>query len=364
MSSIKVSALTAKTTPSGSEELLINDGGVSKKITIANLPDTNTTYSVGDGGLTEVNFTTADNSKLDAIEASATADQTAGEIEAIVTHDNLLGFVANEHIDWTADQGATNLHAGNYTDTNTTYVSSDFNHDSLTGFVANEHIDWTTDQGATNVHAGNYTDTDTVYTHPNHSGDVTSTADGATVISAGAVDIAMLSATGTAAGTTFLRGDNTWVVPTDTNTDTKWDGGTTGLTAATGRTSLGLVIGTDVQAYDADTTKNDVANTFTATQTLKGITETEATSSASTYTIDLSLGTLFEVTNASLCTVTMPTAAAGKSFTVIATVPAAWSGTILWSGGAAPSTGSAKTIYSFVSNGSSWYGMQAGTGFA
>ena len=124
------------------------------------------------------------------------------------------------------------------------------------------------------------------------------------------------------------------------------------------------IIGTSVQGYDADTTKNDVANTFTATQTLKGITETEATSSASTYTIDLALGTLFEVTHASLCTVTMPTAAAGKAFTVIATVPAAWSGTILWSGGAAPSTGSAKTIYSFVSNGSSWYGMQAGTGFA
>ena len=123
-------------------------------------------------------------------------------------------------------------------------------------------------------------------------------------------------------------------------------------------------IGVTVQGYDADTTKNDVANTFTATQTLKGITETEATSSASTYTIDLALGTLFEVTHASLCTVTMPTAAAGKAFTVIATVPAAWSGTILWSGGAAPSTGSAKTIYSFISNGSSWYGMQAGTGFA
>jgi hypothetical protein len=41
------------------------------------------------------------------------------------------------------------------TDANTTYVSSDFNHDDLTGFVANEHIDWTSDQGATNIHAGN-----------------------------------------------------------------------------------------------------------------------------------------------------------------------------------------------------------------
>lgn len=34
----------------------------------------------------------------------------------------------------------------------------------------------------------------------------------------------------------------------------KWDGGSTGLVAATGRTSLGLVIGTNVQAYDADLT--------------------------------------------------------------------------------------------------------------
>lgn len=47
--------------------------------------------------------------------------------------------------------------------TDTTYASSDFNHDQLAGFVANEHIDWTTDQGATNIHAGNYTDTDTTY---------------------------------------------------------------------------------------------------------------------------------------------------------------------------------------------------------
>jgi hypothetical protein len=38
------------------------------------------------------------------------------------------------------------------------------NHDTLSGFVANEHIDWTTDQGSTNIHAGNYTDTNTVYT--------------------------------------------------------------------------------------------------------------------------------------------------------------------------------------------------------
>ena len=80
------------------------------------------------------------------------------------THDDLTGFVANEHLDWTGDLGAVNIHAGNYTDTNTTYVSSDFTHDDLTGFVANEHLDWTADLGAVNINAANYTDTNTTYT--------------------------------------------------------------------------------------------------------------------------------------------------------------------------------------------------------
>ncbi len=42
---------------------------------------TDTTYSIGDGGLTEINFTTARRNKLDGIEAGATTDQTAGEIK-------------------------------------------------------------------------------------------------------------------------------------------------------------------------------------------------------------------------------------------------------------------------------------------
>jgi fibronectin-binding autotransporter adhesin len=41
-------------------------------------------------------------------------------------------------------------------DSNTTYTSSDFTHDNLTGFVANEHIDWSATNGA-NIHATNYT---------------------------------------------------------------------------------------------------------------------------------------------------------------------------------------------------------------
>ena len=46
--------------------------------------DTNTTYSVGDGGLTQKNFTSTLKTKLDGIETGATADQTAGEIKTLL----------------------------------------------------------------------------------------------------------------------------------------------------------------------------------------------------------------------------------------------------------------------------------------
>jgi hypothetical protein len=57
----------------------------------------------------------------------------------------------------------------------------------------------------------------TVTTNANLTGDVTSSGN-ATTIATDAVDIAMLSASGTASSSTFLRGDNSWVTPTDTNT--------------------------------------------------------------------------------------------------------------------------------------------------
>ena len=98
------------------------------------------------------------NGSNNPVGVSMSSDCTISNTGAITCdHDALDNFVANEHLDWTADLGATNIHSGNYTDNNTTYVSSDFTHNDLTGFVANEHLDWTSDLGATNIHSGNYT---------------------------------------------------------------------------------------------------------------------------------------------------------------------------------------------------------------
>jgi hypothetical protein len=63
-----VAALTA-----GTNVTIAANGTISSS-------DTNTTYSVGDGGLTQKNFTTALNTKLSGIETGATANQTASEI--------------------------------------------------------------------------------------------------------------------------------------------------------------------------------------------------------------------------------------------------------------------------------------------
>ena len=110
MSRVKVSELLELTSPDGSEELLINDGGASKKITISNLPDTNTTYSVGDGGLTTNNFTNADHSKLNAIEAEANVTDTANVVAALTAGTNI------------AISGGGTISS---TDTNTTYSVGD-----------------------------------------------------------------------------------------------------------------------------------------------------------------------------------------------------------------------------------------------
>lgn len=62
--------------------------------------DTNTTYAVGDNGLTQRNFTTTLKNKLDGIESNATADQSATEIRtALLTVDGSGSGIDADQID-------------------------------------------------------------------------------------------------------------------------------------------------------------------------------------------------------------------------------------------------------------------------
>ena len=211
MASTKVSALTALTSPDGAEELLINDGGVSKKITIDNV--------------TENNFTDTLKTKLDAIEASADVTDATNVTAAGALMDsevtNLADVKAFATSDYaTAAQGTTadaalpkagGAMTGAIT-TNSTFDGRDVATDGtkLDGIASS---------------ANNYV-------HPNHSGEVTSTADGATVIADNIVDEANLKVSNAPTNGYFLSaqsgdtGGMTWAevdaLPTQTSNSGKY----------------------------------------------------------------------------------------------------------------------------------------------
>ena len=89
--------------------------------------------------------------------ATPTSDVTSvdGATGAVVlNHDTLAGFVSNEHIDWTADQGATNIHAGNYINTNTQLTDADI---TALGYIKT-YIDTNTQLSDSEITALGYTD--------------------------------------------------------------------------------------------------------------------------------------------------------------------------------------------------------------
>ena len=101
-------------------------------------------------------------------------------------------------------------------------------------------------------------------------------------------------------------------------------------------------------------------------------TETAYTANTSTaITVSLSNGTVQILTLTGNCTLTMPTAGAGKSFIILLRQDATGSRTITWStvnwaGGTAPTitaTASKQDIYSFFSDGTSWYGVTVGQNY-
>ena len=119
--------------------------------------DNDTTYSVGDGGLTEKNFTTALDTKLTNIETAATADQTDAEIKT--------AYEANADTNEFSDAEQTKL-SGIATSANLyVHPTSAGDKHIPTGGASGQFLKYSSSGTAAWA-----VDNDTVYTHPsNHA---------------------------------------------------------------------------------------------------------------------------------------------------------------------------------------------------
>jgi hypothetical protein len=106
--------------------------------------------------------------------------------------------------------------------------------------------------------------------------------------------------------------------------------------------------------------------------TVKNYTESAYTANTSTaLTVSLTNGTIQILTLTANATITMPTAGAGKSFIIILRQDATGSRSVTWTtvnwpSGTAPSitgTASKQDIFSFFSDGTSWYGTTIGQNY-
>lgn len=134
----------------------------------------------------------------------------------------------------------------------------------------------------------------------------------------------------------------------------QWDGGSTNLVAATGRTSLGLVIGTNVQAWDADL--DSIAGLAGTSGLLKKTAANTWTLDTSTYlTSNQSITLSGDVTGSgtTAITTTLATVGVAKGGTGLTTLTA--NNVILGNGTSTPSfvaPGSSGNL--LTSNGTTW----------
>jgi len=137
-------------------------------------------------------------------------------------------------------------------------------------------------------------------TNATHTGDVT--GDTVLTIAADAVDIAKLSATGTADSTTFLRGDNTWATPAGGGGDmlaSVYDPTAIQADAFARSNHTGTQLASTISDFDDTVSSNAKLEGYSPIAII-----TESTTARSLSLTDISA--YIRLTNASPCTITIP----------------------------------------------------------
>jgi hypothetical protein len=119
----EISVLTEKVSPVGGDHILIEDsaaGNVKKRVQITNLPGGADADAIHDNVASEISAITAKATPVagdffvieDSAAANVKKSATFAAIEGAISHANITGVVANEHLDWTASVGT--IHTDNY----------------------------------------------------------------------------------------------------------------------------------------------------------------------------------------------------------------------------------------------------------
>ena len=143
----------------------------------------------------------------------------------------------------------------------------------------------------------------------------------------------------------------------------------TALPIANGGTGATTLAGASIVTYTGTET---LTNKTLTNPTITNYTETLYSANTGTaITVDLANGTIQKLTLTGNATITMPTATAGKSFVIIlaqdgtGSRTVTWS-TVVWPSATAPtitSTASKRDIFSFFSDGTSWFGTTIGQNY-